>query len=893
MKIISPLSAGKSYSINLYFFLLPIAIVLVGAFVIVRLNLLPPASSVVADSANSPAPSQGKPYDLPDVDNYFNIPYFINSEKMASTLVLNNNLPIKAEAEVTLFNLQGESLKLPSFSLQPFSAERFNLAELTSEAEGDFSSGNVQIFYHAPMMSITSQITVASTSKRISFESNESSAMDFHSNKLYGIMWLPDDETKAEAALTNTATSPITVVAEAGGKIQTVTLGSRETRIINLREFAPKVSRSPQSALLTLEHNGTPGALIATGFAYNEKNGFSTNLPFAERVATKAKLLAGAHFKFGPATNSEEFPEGTNFEAPLVMANMDDLPIVAKPAVDYTVNGISNRVSLGSIKIEPKQTKQIDLERELARLNLNEPVDDAGIEITYTGKPGALMARLTSLDKTGDFVFDTPIKDPLAGAFRVSGNYPWRLDEGYNTVVHLKNTINKEAYAIVQIRYDGGDYNPDRIKLEPYQTIALDIRKLRDAQEKDIRGGVMPMDVTNGQIIWYERTKESLIGRAETFVVANGLSSSFSCGGGGNCISFHNSEMNPPSITTVAGSGGISYVPKYKERDCFNHTYGPYTVTGMISWSSTEESVADANGGSVIPISGGTTTILASWSTQAESCGTSCNPHPILVSAGGVLVVKPNVIMITTPNGGGARAVQGFGTIAVTIKGTGFGTVKNNVSVMVAGTGITAEVDSVIPTTILASFTIAANADPGDHAVIVKVRNQSSASKNFFVQIPTRLIRENFQGATNGIGPLVVITNGDVKDLSGNILLSNRCGVYRNIAYRLVDQSNPPNPIIIDSYLLTESFDTYSSTIPGATAPSDLARNVSGLSIANDTLYIGNPAPNCLGSDHHEAMNQHFTVRIGNKDYVLTTVVRIERGNYSGTAKVDTSFVSQ
>jgi len=40
------------------------------------------------------------------------------------------------------------------------------------------------------------------------------------------------------------------------------------------------------------------------------------------------------------------------------------------------------------------------------------------------------------------------------------------------------------------VRYDGGTYNPDRVKLVPHQTIAIDLRELRDNQKKDVRGGV-------------------------------------------------------------------------------------------------------------------------------------------------------------------------------------------------------------------------------------------------------------------------------------------------------------------------------------------------------------------------------------------------------------------
>jgi hypothetical protein len=151
----------------------------------------------------------------------------------------------------------------------------------------------------------------------------------------------------------------------------------------------------------------------------------------------------------------------------------------------------------------------------MASKGISAPVEDAGVDISYDGMPGTVIAHLTSYDTTGDYSFDVPVKDPLAGANRGNGSYPWRLDNGYTTVVHLKNTLDKEVMAVVQVRYDEGNYNPDRIKLAPYQTVAIDIRQLRDAQKKDIRNGLIPEEVESGQVVWFEEESESLIGRAE------------------------------------------------------------------------------------------------------------------------------------------------------------------------------------------------------------------------------------------------------------------------------------------------------------------------------------------------------------------------------------------
>ena len=47
-------------------------------------------------------------------------------------------------------------------------------------------------------------------------------------------------------------------------------------------------------------------------------------------------------------------------------------------------------------------------------------MDDAGVDIEYSGNPSAVIARLTSVDQSRDFAFDVPIKDPLALVRRIN-----------------------------------------------------------------------------------------------------------------------------------------------------------------------------------------------------------------------------------------------------------------------------------------------------------------------------------------------------------------------------------------------------------------------------------------------------------------------------------------
>ena len=319
-------------------------------------------------------------------DHYLRIPYFTESDGMDSTLTLNNNMPQVMAATVTLFSKEGEALALPPMSLEPTSPIRLSLGELSKGGRGDFSSGNVQVFFHGPSMGVTSQVSISSAAKRLAFESVESEVMDFSSSKLDGIVWLPDEETRGSVVLTNTTAGDLSVVgktAQQGSEAKTFSLGGHETRLVDVGESFG-IKGAGVSALVSLEHTGSPGALIVTGFATNAGTGFSTNLVFWDRSTLRTTHLAGAHVRFGRANAGEGFSPGTTFHAPLVIANAGSEATSASLFMDYTARSQTRRVGLGQISLAPMGLKQIDLSTEMARRGVTGPVDDAGIDISIT-----------------------------------------------------------------------------------------------------------------------------------------------------------------------------------------------------------------------------------------------------------------------------------------------------------------------------------------------------------------------------------------------------------------------------------------------------------------------------------------------------------------------------
>ena len=484
---------------------------------------------------------------------------------MTSVLTLTNNMAQDSTVELTIYNLAGVPLRVAPVVLKPQSVRQLRIADLTAGSSG-FSAGNMRLGYVGPWRAVTAQVTVVSSQRRVSFESNAVLPNDFASSRLAGIVWIPDEETEARLALTNTTSAALKVAAVIRQRTKSVLLGAHQTRLVNLKEWVER--NTSAGTLVTLTHDGQPGALIATGFLTNSATGFSSNLFLVDPAAGKSSQLSGAHFRFGIPNPAEGFPVGTQFRGILALGDAGSSTTTGQVFVDYTSGGDSLRVQPGSFTLEPGAVTTMSLSDELARLGISGPVSDAGVDIVYTGTPGSVIGNLTSFDQSGDFSFDVPLKDPLLKG-SAGGTNPWTVENGTKSVLHLKNTTDKETSALVQIRFEGGVYNVGRRFLKPYQTVGISINQIRTSGKTDLVGNKFPLAITHGQIVWYERHPGSLIGRTEQTNIQGGVASSFSCGNPCDCPpNFQSASMDPASFTTPAGTQGAFFSPVEWDIDC-------------------------------------------------------------------------------------------------------------------------------------------------------------------------------------------------------------------------------------------------------------------------------------------------------------------------------------
>ena len=666
-----------------------------------------------------------------------NIPYFSQQDGMESVLTLNNNTPNDQTIGITIFNTNGKAFQVPAMTIKS-GITNLNLAELLG-GKSEFDAGNIEIMYDANPMAITCQVGVFIPAARMSFESKEVDMMDFRSSNLNAIVWRPDEASSASLALTNTASMPVSAAISFASGMMKIGLGPRETRVIRLeKEFAAQKWQKQQGevALLRISHNGTPGAIIATGFVLNSKTGYSSSFGLVDPAVSRSTRLAAAGVRLGYADVTEGLPINTKIRAPLVMANVGTQPLTARVSVDYTFGGTPTSLGVAERRIAPGELTVVELTDEMARLGITGPLEGAGVDIQFRGAgPGSLIAELTSMDQSGDFAFEVPVKDPQEITHMSGSTYPWSLVSGDQTTVYLKNTTAKPTWATVQFRFPGGVYQPKPVQLQAFQTIAIDIETLKESGEKDMRGNLFPQTATSGVVEWIEAKPMTMIGRAEIVNVAAGTARSFSCQTC-NCPAqmYGSPYMYPASYTASVGYSGTPFDPEYDSEDCngiiiYGNSFSSYDI---LDWTSSNTSVASVtNSGSVSAKAGGSASITADlvWDEYYDA-GPYQNPEcqytTYYPSASGTLNVKPTISSISPP-----KALIGT-NVSVTIQGNGLSGASVN-----AGSGISVTVNSSSSTQVQATFAVSASAAGGNHSVTVTVSGQTSNGVNFYVQIPS------------------------------------------------------------------------------------------------------------------------------------------------------------
>ena len=625
------------------------------------------AASSTPDQKAAESAASAKP------QNILDFPFYQNMDGFRSTLMLNNNSTVPLAVSLVAYNGRGEAYELSTRSVPWNSPVYVDLESELSAAPKGFGMGNLQCRYSGPPDHLTGQVSIVNATGRVSFEATM--AMGGITSRLASVVSVLTPHLDGFVALTNLGERELKVRTGSdsrsasdngkdGGSL--IRLGARATKVIAINDLSEAKPGRP--ALIAFQHDGKPGDLTAIGVIF-DKSGFSSTLYFVDPGEAASNSLAGAHFHTGAAPQKLGFSHETRFRGVLTLANTSAFPSQAAVSVDYTVNDRANHIQVAAPVLTAGQALDVDLTERLRAFGVDD-VQDAGVDITYSGAPGAIIAKLTSFDAASNLTFDTPIKDPQGGMYRSSGSHPWRLDGTFDTVVALKNVLPRAVNAMVVLRFRDGQYTLPRIALDPFQTVSINLREIIAAKKKDLDGNAPP-NAKIGKVLWFQEEPDSLIGRAEIYDVQTGIAGSFSCFYPCSCSrpTFSPSASDTwliPSSFTIPYLGTRPIATDQRRYDCNGINVGTFDITSSTIFSSGNSGILRFTSNTVQAVGVGSTTFQGQAPRDTEqppNCPVQSQANP----GGNGIVQVPGSLRVVSATSIGCSGNLNYG-IQVDIK---------------------------------------------------------------------------------------------------------------------------------------------------------------------------------------------------------------------------------
>lgn len=462
-----------------------------------------------------------------------------------------------------------------------------------------------------------------------------------------------------------------------------IVFNPHETKILSVADLLSKLGLSPaqepQGSITVIQQGANP-ALIAQGRVTDPVTGFSSTLEFPDPARQKVSSLHASGIPIGTPSADSPFAGDGTFTPHVVASNLSNAPESVTVTVEYPqrdtpgagakailapmgtkeFDGESGtsvaQTALAPFQIPASSTVDYSLSAEIGQLPL--PLPYASVRIQYSGAPGSVIAQISSVDEAQDLVVDARTMNEGDG-WAGSGSNPWHVDSQTDSILFLTDESDQPARIGFHVVANGVTYYLTSLKLNPHETRAINIRKLRDAQNTDFLKNRIPADASDGSVEWNRIDNVAVTGRVVVIQKNQGTASAYDC-----CMcpcpeSYYALSFSPTSYYVITG-GSVLITAWGNYRAC-NHGPTDYQDDSLgATWKSWTTSVAVMNAadpGEVDGVAGGTSSITATYSDYVYSYnGVSCNgsltPHQGAASAN---VQKPGFLykttQLTVPNG--------------------------------------------------------------------------------------------------------------------------------------------------------------------------------------------------------------------------------------------------
>jgi hypothetical protein len=622
-------------------------------------------------------------------------PYYALNNGFNSTLLLVSDSPDPLDFILAIRNLAGQTVLSSSMTIQPGAKLPIDLrgllVQLGADPSGTFAEGSVSVYFEGTIMPLVGQLTLENPALHWSQEAemveNDPGRSDIPTI-LNGMWWGLSGGRDARVMVTNTSGN--LQVADVflnfdGQQHQSpaIVFNPHETKILSLADLLSKLNLSPAQepqGSITLIQRGANPALIAQGRVTDPVTGFSSTLEFPDPARQKVSSLHASGIPIGTPSADSPFAGDGSFTPHIVASNLSSGPESVTVTVEYPQrdaqataakavlaaigkkefdgeSGTSvGQATVASFQIPAYSTMDFSLLAQIGQLPL--PLPYASVRIQYSGAPGSVIAQVSSVDETQDLVVDARTMNEGDG-WAGSGTNPWHVDSQTESILFLTDESDKPARIGFHVVANGVTYYLTNLKLDPHETRAINIRKLRDAQNTDFLKNKIPAGASDGSVEWNRIDNVAVTGRVVVIQKNQGTASAYDC-----CMcpcpeSYQSLSVTPFSAYLIVG--GSALLTANGAYQACNHGPIDYFDDGYwATWTSGTTSVAVMNSGShgeVDGVAAGTSSITVRYADyvytyNGEYCDGNLSQHQGGAAAN---VQKPGFLykttQITVPNG--------------------------------------------------------------------------------------------------------------------------------------------------------------------------------------------------------------------------------------------------
>ncbi len=459
-----------------------------------------------------------------------------------------------------------------------------------------------------------------------------------------GLWWRHDPGVGGFVALSNTTGGPMEVTLQAIGSrgtalpAEALTIAAHSTQLLDLDSLVNGLSGlENQAGGLRVKYDGSLGGVIVAGGLTNEREGYSANIPFWQRIlgsSEAAKITyASVGMLVGDAMPESGFPTGTHFEPYAVLRNTTAEPLDVSVGLNFMAGGAPSTLNPAPFRLKPFETMHVELKHVIASLGLERFSGSINLEVSFTGHGGDLVLATGSVDQTGTYVFEV-LPEAVGKSFGKQDAL-WTVASGFDTMYTLWNPTDRGQDFVATFFYgDGSGKYELPIHLGGQGSITIDMARLIAAGQPDPLGHVIPASVQQGSTEFVSAKGRmawmTLVVSANVFNVQNAT-----CGACWiNCCGFSAFTVSPSTFSCPVG---LAIQLAATATDC---TGGVTDFTSSCTWSSNNTAVGTVNStGLVNGVSPG-------------SCGIAAQFQPVVIVTG--LICGTPAVCITAREGAGS-----------------------------------------------------------------------------------------------------------------------------------------------------------------------------------------------------------------------------------------------